>query len=551
VGEDTRDPSTAVDPRFVERVLRGLLDGGTPVQIEVTGVSMIPFLRAGDQVTLRPPAAGPPRLGDVVALGRPGEKLRVHRVIGRAPGTVLTRGDGAAVPDAPLPATHVVGVVTEVERSGHRVRLGLGPERVALAGLSRLGLLVRLLRVYERVRRCGGPGTAREPTPQVRSSLRERPPDRLLVRAALLEGDAVQEAWAAFRDGQRTGEWPSSIRPLLPLLHWSLERAGLSDPLMAELEAARRVSRYRDLQLFEGAAPALRGLPEAGIPTLLLKGAALATRYYPEPGLRPMADVDVLVRSGDAVAAVDRLTALGWSAPSRPDPWRLAEMHAMALSGQGMPSLDLHWRLQEEAEDSAGETTLWERARPAELAGVATHVLDPADQLLHVVAHGARWRPDGSLRWVADAWVVMRSGELDWDRFVAEARRRRLTPAAGEALTRLRKLLDGPVPGDVVAALRTTPTRRLERWRHRASSTAPEERGPIQAFALHHARYRRLVEAGLVRAGLGGLLTAVSREWGLRGPWSVPYHALLRGARRAAQLLGRRWPRGTRLGGSS
>jgi hypothetical protein len=147
--------------------------------------------------------------------------------------------------------------------------------------------------------------------------------------------------------------------------------------------------------------------------------------------------------------------------------------------------------------------------------------------------------------------VVQRGGPLDWDRLVAEARRRRLTLAVREALVLLRDLVEFPVPTEVVRALGEARTTPFERREHRAWSCRPEQRGPIQAFALHHARYRRLVEAGLVRAGLGGLLTAVSREWGLRGPWSVPYHALLRGARRAAQLLGRRWPRGTRLGGSS
>jgi hypothetical protein len=253
-------------------------------------------------------------------------------------------------------------------------------------------------------------------------------------------------------------------------------------------------------------------------------------------------DVDVLVHSSHAVTAGDRLAAVGWSAPAKPDRWRLVETHAMALSGLGMPSLDLHWRLQEEADDPAGETALWERARPAKLAGVATHILDPADQLLHVVAHGARWRPDGSLRWLADGWVVIQRGDLDWDRFVAEARRRRLTLAAREALCRLGNLLEVPVPGDVVSALRATPTRRLERWRHRASSTAPDERGPLQAFALHHARYRRLVDAGLVRGGVRDLLGVVAREWGLEGVWSVPHQALLRGVRRARRLAGRGRP---------
>ncbi len=361
----------------------------------------------------------------------------------------------------------------------------------------------------------------------------------LLLRACMLDGPPAREAWQAYCQLAGSAGWPPSVRPLLPLLHRSLERLGTHDPRILELGATRRVIRYRNLLLLEGAAPAVAGLEEDGIPTLLLKGAALVTAYYDDLGLRPMADVDVLVRSADAGAAFERLATLGWSGEPRPDAWTLAEKHSAPFTREGSPPLDLHWRLLEDAEDAAGEAGLWERARPAGLAGLASRVLDPADQLLHVVAHGMRWSADASLQWVADAWAVMRGGDLAWDRLLAEARRRRLTLAAHDALAGLRDLLDAPIPGDVVEGLRAVRTRRLERWRHRAWLSPPEGRGPLEVFALHHARYRRLVEAGLLRAGLGGLLAAVAREWGLRGPWSVPHHGLVRGARRAAQLAGR------------
>jgi len=77
--------------------------------------------------------------------------MRVHRLVGRASGGWVTRGDGAPAPDEPAALQDVLGRVAEVERAGRRVRLGLGPERVCIALLSRFGLLGPLVRAYRRV----------------------------------------------------------------------------------------------------------------------------------------------------------------------------------------------------------------------------------------------------------------------------------------------------------------------------------------------------------------------------------------------------------------
>jgi hypothetical protein len=59
---------------------------------------------------------------------------------------VATEADPAASPD------DLLGRVTRVERGGRRVRLGLGLERLAIAWLSRIGLLRALARLRERLR---------------------------------------------------------------------------------------------------------------------------------------------------------------------------------------------------------------------------------------------------------------------------------------------------------------------------------------------------------------------------------------------------------------
>jgi Uncharacterised nucleotidyltransferase len=50
-----------------------------------------------------------------------------------------------------------------------------------------------------------------------------------------------------------------------------------------------------------------------GIPIILLKGAALAHRIYPNPELRPMVDIDVLINAADTERAVAITRGLGYS----------------------------------------------------------------------------------------------------------------------------------------------------------------------------------------------------------------------------------------------
>jgi len=125
-------------------LVRELLRATGSVELPVTGSSMGPFLRSGDVLTLRRlPRA---RLGDVVARRVTGDRLLIHRVVGHRGSDVLTRGDAVARADPPGPGDSILGSVVGIERAGAAVRLGLGPERIAIALLSRWGLLLPLLR---------------------------------------------------------------------------------------------------------------------------------------------------------------------------------------------------------------------------------------------------------------------------------------------------------------------------------------------------------------------------------------------------------------------
>lgn len=132
-------------PALVE-LLRAVLDKGAPFRFRAKGFSMYPFIKDGDVVTVSPLPDTSPSPGDVVAFIRPEtEKLVIHRVARKRGDSFLIKGDNTPHADGLIPEANILGCVTEVERDGKNVFLGLGPERFLIALLTRKGRFFTLL----------------------------------------------------------------------------------------------------------------------------------------------------------------------------------------------------------------------------------------------------------------------------------------------------------------------------------------------------------------------------------------------------------------------
>lgn len=132
------------------QLMDAALARGASFRFTARGFSMDPFVRDGDVLTVAR-VTRRPALGDVIAVRDPvSRRLVVHRVVACRPEGVVVRGDGAGQADGVAGPRDVLGRVVAVERRGRCVRLGRGPERLALALLSRAGLLTRLVRALRR-----------------------------------------------------------------------------------------------------------------------------------------------------------------------------------------------------------------------------------------------------------------------------------------------------------------------------------------------------------------------------------------------------------------
>ena len=148
----TEREGLALSGPALRELVRAVLSRGARFRFRAGGCSMWPFVRDGDVVTVAPLDGARPGRGRVVAFVHPhGERLVVHRVVGKKDGRLLIKGDNAHVADGLVGAASVLGWVTRVERQGRDAHLGLGPERLLVALLSRWGWLRPVLSIARRL----------------------------------------------------------------------------------------------------------------------------------------------------------------------------------------------------------------------------------------------------------------------------------------------------------------------------------------------------------------------------------------------------------------
>jgi hypothetical protein len=359
----------------------------------------------------------------------------------------------------------------------------------------------------------------------------------LVLKAALSPPEEGKLAWESWRAAIDFDDIDHGSMRLLPLVYRNLGAESFDSEVAGRMKGIYRRSWTHNQMLFRRAAGAITKLSEAGIETMVLKGASLSLLAYGSAGVRPMDDVDVLVPIERRVEAVEVMRAGGWR-PEKEDVEAWARVHhSIGIAGPEGGNMDLHWfSLWQPARDEP----LWTSAVALELSGAQTLAPCPADQLLLVCVHGTPWSPLPPFRWIADAAAVIRSaGDLDWDRLVSEAERRQLTVASAAALGYLREEFDLAVPEIVLDRLQAVPASHHERAAFRA---ACQPDGPLRTLRMAWDRYRRLRDLDTGAPRPTGFISFARRFWGLESVWQLPLHAVRALSRRRVRGVARSAP---------
>jgi len=283
---------------------------------------------------------------------------------------------------------------------------------------------------------------------------------------------------------------------LLPLLDW---RWGAEIPETLSIEARRRrLALWRQSRERLAQAAALtEALRSAEIDPVFLKGTALVARYYPDPGLRGVGDVDFMVPRARVTDAVDALARAGWSAESGLSKQAIQRQmragHAWQFykkdpNGE-VQMCDLHWHPVVRCYSPRVAEMFLQNSEIVASGTAAIRIPCATDLLFHAAAHGLQWSWSSPIRWIPDAWFVIRSGQVDWGRLRVLAAEANMTFRIQLALKYLKACFGMPVPAEAAEGLSGAPARQA---REQALLEKPNPLGLIDAARWHAFNFQRL-----------------------------------------------------------
>jgi hypothetical protein len=274
--------------------------------------------------------------------------------------------------------------------------------------------------------------------------------------------DRLRADAAALTGGWRAAGALAECERLGPLMHRLLSGHRIAPPDREEqFRLAYRQSALRNRLLLRELAACLRACARAGIEVIVLKGAALAETLYGDIALRPMLDLDLLVRADDRAAVCRVLHQLGYV--QTPASGRSGALDADSdllfskLAG-ATTHVDLHWRLFDLPDHRGGRMDaewLWCSAQEARIAGVTTLRLGAEAQVLHLAGHLAMADGGPGLLWRNDLVTLLaHHAALDWEALIAGAERHDIAPLLRQVLLELADQWDASIPDRALARLR-------------------------------------------------------------------------------------------------
>ena len=270
-----------------------------------------------------------------------------------------------------------------------------------------------------------------------------RKPNPVAIEKAIACGADVALASSAAEEHR--------IGPLLWRTLAAADSLGALGPARRTLQGVASANKMEALLLLpRSVALAVRPLTDAGLEPVILKGPVIADRY-PEPGLRPMDDIDILLPPADHAAALSVLVRNGWNIARA----GRRDLYDSVLTHPDVPtfSLELHYGLESPSQrvTTLDANTLWRTRLPIDCMGTPAFGLPAAEELVVLAAHaGKPHHGFARMIWIADLAMLIGvethdKPTMDWERVAAIARENRCLTVTAAALALARRVgVDSP-----------------------------------------------------------------------------------------------------------
>ena len=211
---------------------------------------------------------------------------------------------------------------------------------------------------------------------------------------------------------------------------------------------------------------------EEGIKIMLLKGSHLAQFVYENVGLRPMVDIDIMVKKEDLHKAEVLLFQMGYDyiqmyqIAQKQDSFieqkKRSHHHLALLSNpKGIKNLEVHWTIiRQSLPLNIDLKGLWKRAKGEKINGTEVLVPSPEDNLLYISLHASyNDKFICGVRPLCDIAAIVNhyDNKIDWHRLQLRAHEWGAEKSLYLTLRLSQDILGLSLPGSVLNTLKPVP----------------------------------------------------------------------------------------------
>lgn len=286
------------------------------------------------------------------------------------------------------------------------------------------------------------------------------------VAAAKLQNE-TPTALVGNRAALRLASYTSGMAPLLGWWIEAGELTGVDPALDAHFRRQLQVNRARSSMLRRRTIELATMFAESGAAVLVLKGMHSGSVLFPEPGCRPMSDIDLLVAKPDVARAEEHLVALGFvkfASRALESSWRDGSARTepadlTALSCDDPWAVDLHHSLDVVGPPGSARACLSRGFDPSACLPWPDHpwalCLPQPLFLLHLAAHAGSSFPNLTpvrlVEIVLAARAGSQNGSLNWAEWLETGRRCNALGFAYPAIKLAHDLSPQDIPEEIVS----------------------------------------------------------------------------------------------------
>ncbi len=185
----------------------------------------------------------------------------------------------------------------------------------------------------------------------------------------------------------------SFYNDIAPLIYYNLntfEKQYIPKPALAILKTSYYATSARNIYFWKEFCSIQDALHKAGIKIIPLKGIVLANTLYHNLGVRPMLDIDILVKEEDIKSAEKCILQIGYQKQLNrlyEDYWRMYQAHFCFYNFRNKVLLELHWKIAPSRPNILNLDGIWKRTKLQAVDQVQVLLLSPEDTLLSLYLH--------------------------------------------------------------------------------------------------------------------------------------------------------------------